>query len=589
MLFGKHINRYYIKYLLPLLLGILALLVVDYFQLVIPELYGELIDGIRQGSVGGIPFDMEYLLDEICLPLVWVVVALVTGRFLWRICIFGTATAVSNDLRLKMFSHVKDLSQNYYQRNKVGGIMALFTNDLETVQDCFSNGVLMTFDAALLGVLAVSKMSTMSYNLTLLCLFPMVLLMIIGVILGRSMKNKFRRKQEAYSAISDFTQENFSGIAVVKAFVNELRELLFFKKLNRENEDAAVSHTMTSATLGILVTLFVQAVTCIILGYGGYLVYVGEFTTGELIEFMSYFSSIVWPVMAVSHLIEMHSRGAASVARIGQLLDAQIDVFDGEGVSALPEIRGNIELRSLTFRYPGADYDAISDISLTVNEGESLGIIGRTGAGKTTVCDLLLRLYNLPRGMLFFDGIDVNDIPISQIRENIAFVPQDNFLFSDTIENNIAFSSGKPDKDEVERVATLAAVHDNIAAFSNGYKTVLGERGVTVSGGQKQRISIARALMKNAPVLVLDDSVSAVDTDTERAIMENLKLKRAGKTTILVAHRVSTVRYMDKIAFLDEGRLLGFGTHEQLVATCPEYRKTVELQRLEDEGVKSDV
>ena len=589
MIFGKHINKYYIKYMPSLLLGILALLLVDYFQLKIPELYKYVIDGINDGYVmiegERYEFGMTFILDLVCRPMLVVVVAIVIGRFLWRVCLYGSAIRVETEIRQNMFEKCRRLSQEFYHKNKVGNLMSLFTNDLETVNECFGDGVLMAFDALLLGSLAVSKMVNMDILLTVLSMIPMGFMLIIATIVGKSMKIKWAKRQEAFSSLSDFSQESFSGIAVIKAFVKELSELMAFGKLNRKNEKANIDFTRTSTLLHIFVTLFVESVICVILGYGGYLVYKGSFTPGELIEFMSYFNSVVWPVMAVSQLIEMQSRGNASLKRVSELLDSPYILSDGESVEAVTEILGDIEFRSLTFRYPDADYDALRDVSFSIKAGENVGIIGRTGSGKTTIVDLITRTYSVPDGVLFIDGIDVNRLPIKSVRSSCAYVPQDNFLFSDTIENNIAFSTDVYTEDDVVRAARLSDVDGNVSEFPNKYKTVLGERGVTVSGGQKQRISIARALMKNAPILILDDSVSAVDTDTERTIIENLRGERAGKTTILIAHRVSTVEKMDKIIFVSNGRVIAVGNHRELVESCPEYKLTVELQRLEEGDV----
>ncbi len=587
MIFGRHINRYYLKYLPMLLLGILALVAVDFFQLEIPELYRMVVNGIDKGTVvlDGVSydFDMNFLIDKICAPLLVIIFVMVIGRFLWRICFFGSAIKVETELRSEMFNHAKHLSQQYYQRNKVGNMMSLFTNDLETIQECFGDGILMMADALLLGVLAIIKMAKMNIVLTLFSLVPMLFLFAIGTVVGKSMMIKWEERQAAFSALSDFSQENFSGIAVIKAFVKEFRELWAFRKLNKENERANVAFARTSVLLHIFVTLFVESVICIILGYGGYLVYIGRFDAGMLVEFISYFTSIVWPVMAVSQLIDMSSRGKASLKRISELLDAKPDVVDREGVSELEDARGEIEFRSLTFRYPDADYAALTDVSFKINAGENVGIIGKTGSGKTTLVDLILRTYNVPDGTLFVDGRDVNSISIRSLRAASAYVPQDNFLFSDTIENNIAFATDSGSFEDVTRAATLSDVHGNISEFSEGYSTVLGERGVTVSGGQKQRISIARALMKDAAILILDDSVSAVDTDTERTIISNLKQQRQGKTTILIAHRISTVEKMDKIIFIDDGKILDVGSHDELLLRSEEYRTMVELQKLDEE------
>ena len=587
MIFGKHINRYYLKYSPALLLGMLALFLVDYMQLVIPELYGMVIEGIEKGVVeldsGEIlAFDMNFLLDKVCRPLLFVIVSLVFGRFLWRVCFFGAGIRLETALRGKMFDRCKDLSQQYYQVNKVGNMMSFFTNDLDTVQECFGWGIMMFVDAVVLGVLSIIKMIGMNPTLALLCMIPMVLLLICSLIVGKYMTSKWEKRQEAFSMLSDFSQESFAGIAVVKAFVKEAHELLEFKKLSKNNEDRNVEYTKLSVLLHVALTLLIESVICVILGYGGYLVYVGTFKAAELVEFIGYFNAIIWPVMAVSELIGMHAQGKASLNRIGELLDSTPDVFDRDGVEDIDNVRGDIEFKNLTFRYPDGEFDVLKDASFSIKAGENVGIIGRTGSGKTTIVDLILRTYNVPDGTVFIDGKDVNRIPIKKVRAAAAYVPQDNFLFSDTIENNISFATDGGTHDDVVNAAKMADVHDNIADFPLQYGSKLGERGVTVSGGQKQRISIARALMKNAPILILDDSVSAVDVKTEKAILENLRKTRAGKTTLLIAHRVSTIEQMDKIVFVEDGKIAACGTYGELYDSCREFRNLVDLQKLDD-------
>ena len=588
MIFGKHINRYYLKYAGWLFFGLIALIMVDALQLEIPKLYRMIIDGMSYGYViedgQTLVLDLDFLLERICMPMIGVILAMICGRFLWRICFFGSAVRLEADLRNRMFDHAKNLSREFYQVNKVGDLMSLFTNDLDTVQECFGWGIMMFFDALLLGVLAIVDMWQMNPLLTILSLIPMGFLMASATIVGQRLSKKWDIRQEAFSRLSDFSQESFSGIAVIKAFVKEAKELWAFKQLNVENEDANIDHTKTSVLFRVLVTLFVESVICIILGYGGYLVYSKVFTAGQLMEFIGYFNAIIWPIMAVSELIDMTSRGKASLARIGELLDAPVHVKDRPDVRSVDTIRGDIEFRDLTFRYPDGEFDALKNISFTINAGENVGLVGKTGSGKTTLVDLILRTYNVPDGTVFIDGQDVNEISIHDLRNGCAYVPQDNFLFSDTIENNIAFGVAELDSKNVVQAARLADIHSNIQEFQKGYGTILGERGVTVSGGQKQRISIARALMKDAPILILDDSVSAVDTKTERTILENLRVTRAGKTTILIAHRISTIEQMDKILFIEDGELAAVGTHAQLYETNPEYRKMVDLQKLEEEG-----
>lgn len=587
MIFGKNINRYYLKYLPILLLGLAALLAVDYVQLEVPRLYGMVINGANTGFVEldgvSMPFNMDFLLEHICNPMLWIIVAMVLGRFLWRVCLFGSGILVETDIRRRMFSHAKYLSQQYYQVNKVGDLMSLFTNDLETVQDCFGSGILMMADAVALGIMALSRMMTMDIALTLLSLLPMGAMLAAAVIVGKYMTIKWEKRQEAFSSLSDFSQESFSGIAVIKAFVKEALELSNFRKLNKANEEINVEYTKLSAKLRIAVEFFIGTVMCVILGYGGYLVYQGVFNAGQLLEFVSYFNAIIWPVMAVSELIEMRSKGKASMHRIDEFLAAPQDVIDRPGVKDPGALKGKIELRHLTFAYPDdVRQPVLEDVSFTIEPGEQVGVIGRTGSGKTTLVDLLLRTYNVPDGTVFLDDHDVNDISIESVRRSAAYVPQDNVLFSDTIENNVAFAVDDATHEAVERATMLADVYDNIKDFPKGYETMLGERGVTISGGQKQRVSIARALMKEAPILILDDSVSAVDTATEKVILENLRTTRQGKTTILIAHRITTVEGMDKILFMDNGKLLDVGTHEELMARCPAYVNMVELQKLEE-------
>ena len=588
MIFGKHINRYYLRYAPMLLLGLIALAAVDYLQLEIPALYGMLINGMNEGFVvidgAEYIFDMNFVLDIICMPMVRVILCIIVGRFLWRVCFFGSAVRLEEDLRNRMFRHAQELSREYYQVNKVGDLMSYFTNDLDTVQECFGWGVMMFFDAVMLGLMALSNMWVMNPILTLLSLIPMGFLLASATIVGRRLAKKWDARQEAYSRLSDFSQESFSGIAVIKAFVKEAKELWAFKKLNVENEEANMAHTKASVLFRVMVMLFVESVICIILGYGGYLVHEDILNPGQLLEFIGYFNSVIWPIMAVSELIDMSSRGRASLARVSELLDAEVNVKDRENVRELEGAKGRIEMRNLTFRYPDGEFNALENISFTIEPGENIGLVGKTGSGKTTLVDLILRTYNVPDGTLFIDGQDVNSLTIRSVREACAYVPQDNFLFSDTIENNIAFGVSAGGMDAVKNAARMADVHSNIKEFSQGYGTILGERGVTVSGGQKQRISIARALMKDAPILILDDSVSAVDTKTERAILENLRNTRAGKTTILIAHRISTIETMDKVLFIEEGRVAAFGKHADLYATCPAYQKMVDLQKLEEEG-----
>ena len=448
MIFGKRINKYYIRYCAFFLFGIVSLIAVDYAQLQIPKIYRILLSGINTGFIDQaktIPFDSAALLDRICLPMFVIIAAMLAGRFLWRICFFGAGVRAVTSLREEMFDHVRKLSQNYFSTHKVGNLMSLFTHDLGTVEEAFGWGVMMFFDALILGVMSSYNMFVVNAALACLCLVPLVILLIMGIILNKYMTLKWDAREQAFSDISDFSQENFSGIAVVKAFVKETKELLAFKKLNAANEKANVDFTKLAVALRISVTLFVESVVCIILGVGGYFVYQKAVSVEALIEFIGYFTAIVWPVMAVSELIDTRSRGKASLKRISALLDAETDVKDAEGAVDAGELKGEIEFKNLTFRYPSAEYDALKNLSFKIEAGENVGIVGRIGAGKTTLVDLIVRLYNVPDGTLFLDGKDVNGLTIESVRRNIAYVPQDNFLFSDTIASNVAFASDTDD------------------------------------------------------------------------------------------------------------------------------------------------
>ena len=456
-----------------------------------------------------------------------------------------------------MFDHSRRLSQQYYQVNKVGNLMSLYTNDLDTIQECFGDGILMFFDAAVLGIMALVKMWRMDCKLTLLALIPAAVMFVLGTVMSQVMTRRWEERQQAFSDLSDFAQENFSGIAVIKAFVKELKELIAFRRLNKENEEVNVAYTKIATLLEVLVTLFVESVICVILGYGGWLVWRGQFNAGQLVEYIGYFEAIVWPIMAVSMLIEKTSRGKASLNRITELLDAPIDVADRDGVADLRDPHGGIEFRHLTFRYPDGEYDVLKDVSFTIKPGESVGIVGKTGAGKTALVDLLLRTYNVPDGTLFVDGQDVNAVSIHSVRDACAYVPQDNFLFSDTIAHNIGFGVDDASQADIDRAAALADVRDNIVDFKDGYETVLGERGVTVSGGQKQRLAIARSLCVNPEILLLDEPCSALDMKNTIAIEETLMELKGQYTFVIVTHNLGQAkRIADQIIFMDQGKIL---------------------------------
>lgn len=583
MIFGKHINKYYLRFAHFFILGIVALLVIDYVQLEIPEIIGAVINGLEYKTL-----DYEQLIDAV-VKLGIIAILMVVGRFTWRYCIFGTSIKVETCIRDDMFKHAETLSQNYFSKNKTGAQMALYTNDLQTVRMAFGPGIVMLADALFLGVIAYIKMIKLDYVLAILSLIPMLLIVICGAIVSKFLDKKWEERQKAFEDLSDFVQENFSGISVIKAFVKERKELKQFLKHNKDNVDKNVGYVKLAVLFDILLSATISITIAIIIGYGGYLVYqnkmngIGDFSIGQMTEYLAYFESIIWPMMAIAQLIAMKSQASASLRRINELLDEKSDVNDDLVLYPDASLNGEVEFNNLSFRYSDDTPLVLKNISFKINNGEHIGIIGRTGCGKTTIVDLLLRVYNVNKGEIKIGGYDIMEIPVVNVRNTVGYVPQDNFLFSDTIKSNIAFSQDSIDEEAVESAAKYADVHENIVDFPSQYETILGERGVTLSGGQKQRISIARAFVKDSEILVLDDSVSAVDTKTEKTILANLKEKRAGKTTIVIAHRISTIKDMDRIILLEDGELKAFDTHENLLNSSKLYREMVELQRLEDE------
>lgn len=582
MLFGKHINKYYLKYGIFFLIGLAALIVVDYVQLEIPNIIGSVIDGLEQKTLIEEEV-LQYVKDIAIFGLIMVV-----GRFLWRIFIFGTSWRIDYDLRNKMFRHAEKLSQTYYSEKKSGGLMALFINDLNAIRMSFGPGLLMLFDILILGVLAFYKMYELDPTITYFAAIPLVLIAVMATYISKISGKKFKARQQAFEDLSDFTQENFYGISVIKAFVNEVREIRAFAKINKVNQDKNVSYIKASTFLHIAVEMFINIIRVIMLGIGAYLVYItvneeNVFSVGDLTRYIAYFGLLIWPMMAVGRLINMTAQAKASLDRVSAFLDADIEIQDDREVVNVEKIEGKITFNNLTFKYPKTDKEVLKNINFVIEKGSTVGIIGRTGSGKTTLVDLMLRLYNLKTNELLIDDHDIMKLPIKTIRDAIGYVPQENFIFSDIIKNNISFSTDNADQDLIKQMAVYSDIHDNIVDFPNQYDTLVGERGVTLSGGQKQRISIARALLKNPEILIMDDSFSAVDTKTEEQVISNLKELRKGKTTIIIAHRISTIKGSDQIILIEDGKVMAKGKHDELYETCELYRQMVIHQRLEAE------
>ena len=570
---GRYVGRYWYGYLF----GIISLTLVDMLVVRMPRITGDIVDGLTASTL-----DLAALQGMLWhLLLLGLLVAV--GRFGWRYCFFGASRSIERDLRNDLFGHLETLSMRYYNEHKTGDLMAHFTSDLMTVRQLLGMTVITTFDASVELVLVLTSMILfVDWRLTLVAVIPLVLIIIGDVFFGKAMHRRFLEKQEAFSSLTDQTQEAVSGIRVIKAFVQERKELLSFAKASRRCKDKNLAVARLVSTVFPLLDLVIGVSTLLTLLYGGWLTINGEITLGQFVVFNSYINMLVWPMIAVGEAVSSISQGMASLKRLNRIFDEQPDIRD-EGDPAVKGLRGGIELKGLTFAYPGAEeHPALRDVSVTVAPGETLAIIGRTGAGKSTLVSLVERLWDTKApDMVRLDGRPLRQIPLDVLHRDIAYVPQDNFLFSDTLERNITFGVDGASHEAVVAAAEAACIHDNIMEFPENYQTLVGERGVTISGGQKQRVSIARALMRDAPILILDDALSAVDTDTEEQILHNLRQLRRGKTTLIIAHRVSTIQHADHILVLEDGARAEYGTHEELLALGGVYRGIYDKQQLE--------
>ena len=598
--------------------GLLCLLTVDFLELYIPQLTGEITDGLTAGALTG----KMLLIDVALIVAIASVVALM--RFGWRVLMFGASRRVERDLRENLYAHLTTLSSRFFQTHKTGDLMAYFTNDMDAIRMAVGPGILTTFDAVVMTVLVLGKMIFyVDLKLTLLAMVPLLVILFGGSRYGKAMSRRFDRKQAAFSKLSDRVQESVSGVRIVKAFVQEAKEMEAFQETNRQAREANLNVVKLRAIVIPLLDGLIGIASALTLLYGGYLVLAGDISLGKFVAFNSYVLTLVWPMMAAGESITMVSQGVASWRRVKGLFVQQPEIYDDEYTdAAVDSIGGDISFRDLHFRYGEALPEVFSGFSANIPEGATVGILGRTGCGKSTLTALLTRLSNVEPGQIFIGGRDIREIPLSVLRESIAYVPQENLLFSDTIQTNIAFGTRTLDRmppepqtrikifirqseaaeqwveqemsqresdtdrrwndyDAVVAAAKAADIHDNIMDFPKQYATVVGERGVTLSGGQKQRTSIARALMKDAKILILDDALSAVDTDTEERILSALKTLRAGKTTILIAHRVSTVQGADKILMIENGVCAESGTHKELLKQDGLYARLFEQQQLE--------
>lgn len=576
---------YLMRYKWHYVAGVLVLLIVDLAGLYLPQYIGEIIDGLTSGTL-----DMAGV-GRILLKILLVGLIMMAGRFGWRYFIIGASRGVEYHLRNDMFAHVETLSARYYNSHKTGDLMAHFTNDLQAIRQAVGMAVITTFDAVIMTIMVLVKMIVyVDLKLTILAFIPLTLVAVACYFFGIESKKRQTKRQEAFSDLSDRVQESLAGIRVVKAFVQEEKDFEAFEAASRNSMEKNLSMVKLRAVIGPVFDTITGLSILVTLVFGGRMVLTGQVSIGQFVAFNSYIGMLVWPMIACGDCVNLFSQAVAAFKRIALIFEEKPDIVDKstqdiQGV----ELKGEIAMKNLTFTYPDGELPVLQHLDLQIPAGETLAILGRTGSGKSSLADLLLRVYDCERGMLLLDGRPIEDYPLPVLHRDIAYVPQENFLFSDTLEENIAFGLEErleehPEiRDQIRQAAKDACIHDNIMGFPEQYATMVGERGVTLSGGQKQRSSIARALLMDAPILILDDSLSAVDTDTEEKILENLVRLRKGKTTIIIAHRISTLQKADHIAVLTEGKLTEYGTHEELLKLGGFYADIYEKQQLEQE------
>ena len=556
--------------------GALCLLLTNAVGLAAPWVLKKVIDGLT----------ISVTSDKLGRYALWIVgIGIVGGifRYLMRSILIGVSRDIEYDLRNDLFAHLQTQPLSFFQARQTGDIMSRATSDMNAVRMVLGPGIMQGLNTIVVGIVAVGLMLYISPMLTLFALLPLPLLSFSVAAIGQRIHSRFEDIQSHFARISAMAQENLSGVRVVRAYAQEGPQIARFAELNTE-------YVTKNAALIRLWSLFYPAMgtlaalgTVIVLWLGGTLVIQKVITLGEFVAFNSYLAMLTWPMIALGWVVNLFQRGAASWARLRAVLDTPPAIADAPDAIDPPPAGGTIEIRNLTFRYPGADRDAITRLSLAVPAGKTVALVGHTGAGKTTLLHLLLRLHEPPPGTVFVEGVDVRRFALHALRRRFGFVPQETFLFSTTLASNIAFGVEEGDDAAIKDAARIAHLEGEIDVFPRGYDTVVGERGITLSGGQKQRTAIARAVMRRPAILLLDDCLSSVDTYTEEAILRELTQVMQSRTSLLVSHRVSTVRHADEIVVLDDGSIAERGTHEELLLRGGIYASLVRQQQLEEE------
>ncbi|MCD4846566.1 MAG: ABC transporter ATP-binding protein/permease [Candidatus Aegiribacteria sp.] len=576
----KHLLRRIINHRKAIGLGLITLIFVDALQLVVPQIFKRVIDSLASGMA------TSGQILTLGLAVLGIYILMGVFRFLWRYLVIGASHRIDRNIRQELYDHLQTLSPQYYDQTKVGDIMAHATNDISAVRMATGIATIASFDAIFLSLSSVTIMVIMNWKLTLLTMIPLPLIALMMLKFGKLIHKRFESVQEAFSTLTEKAQESLSGVRVIKAYGDEESENKFFSGKAEECVSQNVKLARIWGMFQPMIGALAMASMAILLGAGGAMVIRGTISLGEFVAFSSYLMMLIWPMIAIGWVVNILQRGAASMGRLQKIFTTLPDILDGEN-SITPEPAISVE--HLSFTYPGTDVEVLKDISFNLSVGSTLGVVGRTGSGKTTLVELLMRLYDPPEGTVFVGGVDVRNMKLSKIRGMFGYVPQETFLFAMSIAENISFGADGIPPERISELARIVDISSEIEDFSDGYDTMVGERGVTLSGGQKQRVAIARALAVTPEILVLDDSLSSVDTETEAAILSRLKHEIRNLTSILIAHRISTIQNAGHIIVIDNGRVVEQGTHAELLEHEGFYTELYRMQQLEEEAIKDDI